>query len=217
MSVRLTHILECKGFRQLGDLHGLSFREFLSFRNCGKKTVNELRGIVSTIQQVQQSRDGRLVSTTNNAPVQGGCFFITAVAQEMSPFELPLSVRLERVLEKHGVIRLGDLNGVSVSQFHGLRNCGRKTVAELVRLLEVAAEGKFSFPLDQKVETRLFAEHLDAYLGQLDTFDRNAVLFRYGATLPSPLTLKSAGRKLHVTRERVRQLCVLVLPSWSPK
>ena len=210
MSVRLAHVLELGGFRQLGDLHGLSFGEFLSFRNCGKKTVNELRGIVSMAQQVQQSPDGRLVSTTNNIPVQCGCFFIAAGAQEMSPFVLPLSVRLERVLEKRGIIRLGDLHGVSVSEFRRLRNCAGKTVAELIRLLEGAAEGKFSFPLDQKVETRLFAEHLDAYLGQLEAFARNAVLFRYGATLPSPLTLEAAGRKLHVTRERVRQVCALV-------
>jgi hypothetical protein len=72
MSVRLANVLERGGFRQLGNLHGLSFGEFRSFRNCGKKTVNELRGIVSIAQQVQQSPDGRLVSTINNVPVQGG-------------------------------------------------------------------------------------------------------------------------------------------------
>jgi hypothetical protein len=210
MSVRLAHILEFKHFRQFGDLHGLSFGEFRAFRNCGKKTVNELRGIVNMAQQVQQSPNGGFVSTTNNVPVQGGCFFIAENAYELNPFELPLTARLERVLEKKGIIRLGDLHGVSVSEFRRLRNCGGKTVAELIRLLEGAAEGKFSFPLDQKVETRLFAEHLDAYLGQLEAFARNAVLFRYGATLPSPLTLEAVGRKLYVTRERVRQVCALV-------
>lgn len=49
-SVRLKHILGSKNFRLVGDPHGLTFSEFLSYRNCGKKTVVELRESVRSIQ-----------------------------------------------------------------------------------------------------------------------------------------------------------------------
>lgn len=54
VSVRLQHVFEFKHFRLIGDLHGLSFSEIRSYRNCGKKTLDELRELVSTIQHSHQ-------------------------------------------------------------------------------------------------------------------------------------------------------------------
>jgi hypothetical protein len=53
VSVRLRHIFEHKRFCILGDIHGISYAEFGKFRNCGKKTVTELRELVRMVQRAQ--------------------------------------------------------------------------------------------------------------------------------------------------------------------
>ena len=53
VSVRLRHIFEYKRFCILGDIHGISYAEFGKFRNCGKKTVTELRALIRIIQRAQ--------------------------------------------------------------------------------------------------------------------------------------------------------------------
>ncbi|MEW6211601.1 MAG: DNA-directed RNA polymerase subunit alpha C-terminal domain-containing protein [Acidobacteriota bacterium] len=50
LSTRLAGVLEKKGFRLLGDLHGLSFEEARGFKNCGRRTVAELESFVHRIQ-----------------------------------------------------------------------------------------------------------------------------------------------------------------------
>ncbi len=50
VSVRLRHILEFKHFRLFGDMHGRTFLEFGDYRNCGKKTLDELHELVRAIQ-----------------------------------------------------------------------------------------------------------------------------------------------------------------------
>jgi hypothetical protein len=52
-SVRLTHVLQSKGVQLFGELHGLTYLEFATSRNCGQKTLQELRELVRTVQQGQ--------------------------------------------------------------------------------------------------------------------------------------------------------------------
>jgi hypothetical protein len=50
VSVRLAHVLQFKNFRLLGELHGLTYYEVSKYRNCGRKTVEELRQLVRNVQ-----------------------------------------------------------------------------------------------------------------------------------------------------------------------
>lgn len=43
LSVRLSNVLEYKNIRLTGELHGLYYAEFSTWRNCGRKTVVELQ------------------------------------------------------------------------------------------------------------------------------------------------------------------------------
>lgn len=210
ISVRLWHILDFKRFHALGDLHGLTFSEFLSFRNCGRKTLEELRELVSMVSKACRPNQPTPNGTSMEAPVPPGCFLIPASLRNLNPFDLPLPARLEGIFKKEGIVRLGDLHGLSVRDFLNLGNCGRKTVAELIRLIERAAAGEFTFPDGQIVETRIFAELVDAYFARLKHSVRDAVVLRYGGTTSCLLTLEEVGGKLKVTRERVRQMCVFV-------
>jgi hypothetical protein len=50
MSVRLQNILGWKECRVMGDLDGLRFSELARWRNCGKRTLLELVGIIRCLQ-----------------------------------------------------------------------------------------------------------------------------------------------------------------------
>ncbi|MGO8837675.1 MAG: hypothetical protein ACLQAH_01560 [Limisphaerales bacterium] len=51
VSVRLGHIFEFKKFRLLGELHGLTYDEIAKYRNCGRRTIDELQVLVRKVQQ----------------------------------------------------------------------------------------------------------------------------------------------------------------------
>jgi hypothetical protein len=208
ISVRLKRIFELKRFKLLGDLHGIGFAEFLRFRNCGTKTLEELRGLVRSIQRGQVAVPGASIDATAPAPVQAGYFFISTKAHELNLRDLPLSARLEGVLAKKRVARLGDLNGISVQELRRLPNCGKKTIEELVRLVERAAAGEFD-PATGPFSTSDIGDvlcRLDRLLAELPTRDRDILLLRLGAEGNRIGTLEEVGAKFKLTRERVRQI-----------
>lgn len=57
VSVRLRHVFESKHLRLCGDLHGLSFSGIRAYRNCGNKTLNELRERLRAIQHSHETPD----------------------------------------------------------------------------------------------------------------------------------------------------------------
>jgi len=46
LSVRLINVFRNRDLKLLGDLHGLRFKEFMSYRNFGKKTLLELNAFL---------------------------------------------------------------------------------------------------------------------------------------------------------------------------
>jgi DNA-directed RNA polymerase alpha subunit len=61
LSVRLANILANKNIRLAGELHGLNYRDFLRWQNCGRKTVAELQNVV---RQMQSGSDEIAVART---------------------------------------------------------------------------------------------------------------------------------------------------------
>ena len=112
VSVRLQHIFEFKHLCLFGDLHGRSLSEIRGYRNCGKKTLDELRELVRAIQHSHQTPDanGQADVLVHEAPptVAGGAIFVPVKLHELNVADLPLSIRLEGVLQRKGVRRLGD-------------------------------------------------------------------------------------------------------------
>jgi DNA-directed RNA polymerase alpha subunit len=46
VSVRLWNVLQKLGYRTLGDLHGESYKEICLAKNCGRKTIVELKDLI---------------------------------------------------------------------------------------------------------------------------------------------------------------------------
>jgi len=160
---------------------------------------------------MRNSRKPRKGSRAILSPKSGESepFRIPREAHDLKPSELPLSVRLENVLRAMGIDRLGELQGVSVDQFWKERNCGKRTVEELRRLLERVAAGEFQ-PPRKDFTTADAGEMIKDLEGILDKLplprDRKIFLMRLGAETEEAPILKDVGTKFKVTRERVRQI-----------
>lgn len=132
MPPRLRNILHGLGLKQAGDLNGKEYRHFLRAPGMGVKTMRDLREVVQRIQE------GRTL-TTLRAPqetVQSSrCFIVPEAMRGVVPYELRISARLDGVLRRMGIARLGDLHGVEQYEMHLVSGCGAKTLKEALALI----------------------------------------------------------------------------------
>lgn len=205
MSVRLSNVLLNQEFRVYGDIHGFRYDAFLGFRNCGKTTIRELRGIVLRIQS--ESPDAEL-PPSEVAPIEDGLIRVAPRARMLRLVDLPLSARLENALRAHGLASLNDLDRFAVTDVMGWKNFGRRSLGELKLLLERAAKGEFEIPgLDTaKWKPCHLLAQLQVLLVSIRPRDRALVLRRLGAKPGSLATLEEIGGEFNLTRERVRQV-----------
>src|SRR5437868_9286205 len=97
-----------------------------------------------------------------------------------------------------GINRLGELQGVSVIEFWKERNCGKRTVEELRRLLERIAAGEFQSPRKEftTADAGEMIESLEKILEKLPLpRDRKIFLMRLGAETEEAPILKDVGMK----------------------
>jgi RNA polymerase sigma factor (sigma-70 family) len=186
----------------------MSYAEFMRFRNFGKRTLQDLRELVKT---VQRAHPGTIVQPTDRpppGPVVADSFFIPPRAHALDPCDLPLSGRLESALQRKGIARLGELHGLPLREFRRLSNCGRRTIDELIRLLERVARGEFD-----AVQVEFSPAHCHEVLARLDQLlirlpprNQEILRLRLASEASHALTLEEIGAQFKLTRERVRQI-----------
>src|SRR5439155_8828324 len=197
----------------LGDLHGSLYSEIRGYRNCGRKTLDELRKLVHAIQHSHQTSfaDGQDDFVLHEAPpsMATGAIYVPVKLHELHVADLPLSVRLEGMLERKGVRRLGDIHGVSICDLRGIENCGRKTISELAHLIERAAAGEFSTSADIAWNPAELVRTLDMLVSDLPDRNEEILILRLGGSSDEVPILEEVGAKFRLTRERVRQIVEL--------
>jgi hypothetical protein len=201
-SARLRHVFEFRNFQLAADLHGVTFPELRRYRNCGRKTIDELRALVRTIQRLHQPAD---VQETP-ASVAGEAFNIPPNARDLELADLPLSLRLEGVLRQKGACRLGDLHGVSIADILRIRNCGGYTIAELEHLIARAAAGEFVADADLASNPAESVRFLDALIDALPDRNEEILLLRLGGKRNEIPALHEVGARFALTRGRVSQI-----------
>jgi len=203
MSVRLKHMLETAGFTKLGELHGRNISSFAEYRNFGPKTRAELQKMVHQVQVNARKGDLSQMRDPNVEPIT-----IPPSAKAASFSELPISVRFRHVLEKQSLTRLGDLQGLYPNDFLNVRACGKKTLSELLGLVERAAAGEFDVPArsDAGLSPAELLTALDHGMAQLPAFSAKAVQLRFGAKADRIVTLAEVGKRMNRTREFIRQV-----------
>lgn len=206
LSVRLGNALEHAGkIRLVGELHGLSFGDIGKWRNCGRKTVTELRELV---RQLQSGSNEVFLFEQQSRQFNMSLLVVPPKACGLKLAELPLSVRLGNALQKSGYRTLDDLNGVGIGDLLKLNNCGRKSILELRELIYRAGKGEFSASAvgDIASSLREVASGIDAGLARLSKRNRRIFEARLFGNNGDPRRLEDVGSEFGMTRERVRQI-----------
>lgn len=203
ISTRLRHILQDAGLRTLWDLQGLKYSVVSRFRNCGPKTLAELELFVEALQK-------GLLPTREPPPERPSPpeFKVPLAARHLKVAHLPISTRLENVLDRANISTLGQLDGYSVLKFLVIRGCGPKTLAEMRQFLARAATGEFQGPyggLSPSTVVQL-VRLIDELLLRLTARDRRILLLRLGGYGDRPPSFEAIGREFRISTEGIRQM-----------
>ncbi len=129
VSTRLAHVLQAAGIQRFGELDGWTYSQLLELPNCGRKTIAELRSLLTNSDAL-----------TKAPPVER--LSVPASLHALSLFDLPVSSRLTVVLRKNGISRLGELHGITLDSVRRFNRRGRETASELTRLLQAVARSE---------------------------------------------------------------------------
>jgi len=204
VSVRLSNVFGQAKLHLLGDLHGKTYREIGRYRNCGRKTLDELRNVIRQIQigEFQYPVGGESTSTDPNI------VSVSTGVRNVLLEELPVSARLENVLRACGYRTLGDLHGCDLRELSKMENCGRKSIFQLNQLLRWAEAGEFTPAPSTSVNDPLTSaiRLIDVGMGSVSERDRAIVTQRLFGDKGESTTLEEVGEQFGMTRERVRQI-----------
>ncbi len=210
-SSSLSAVLRILKVRRLNDLAKLTHEDIKRVTTDGERFVLELTKLIEHAASggLREPEAKRRFAATRVADER------IQVARAISRIEvsdLPLSVRLQGVLQRKAVQRLGDLDQVAYCDLRRMDNCGRKTINELRAILDrLNADDSALLPRAQeKVTPSALLAQLDALLAQLPKRDLEILTSRLGAESGEPATLESIGRRFGMTRERVRQIVELL-------
>ncbi len=211
VSIRLWNVLESFGCRTLGDLQGKSYKEIYLAKNCGRKTILELKHLIDEFLSDEDLRELSALATARNA---AETLYIPQEARGLPLAACPMPIRLFNVLRGLDFRLVGDLHGFSVKELKGIQNCGSQTVSDLELFVERIQQGEFETKLTaapilfapQDLNLTRFVEFIDEFLNEISPRDRDVLALRFGAAGDAPLTLEQVGEKYGVTRERIRQI-----------
>jgi hypothetical protein len=202
VAVRLGRMLREAGVACLGDLDGKRLSDFEERRGCGPLSRVALRRLV-----IKALYPG-VRETANLRPIRMRDYVAPPAAIQVAEAdrglkvdELPMSVRLEKVLGGMGMRRLGELHGVLLADLLARPNCWRGTVAELQRLVGRAAAGEFSFCEEERARwsAKDLLEEMDRLVGALSLRDRGFLLLRFGGVKGEMASYKVVGKRFGVT------------------
>ena len=206
LSERLRNLLRYAGIRLLGDLDGKRLSNFEPYRGCGQGTLWEVRCMIFKALHpgVKPDLSTRPIPMRYWRPSKPTIEVVRA-AEDLRPKDLPVSVRLEGVLQGLGIERLGQLHGLPVHKLLVRPNCGRKTIAELRTLLLRAEAGEFALSQEEIASSTPadLLRHIDNLVSRLPEQKRAFLLLRFGGTGHEPQTFREIGQQHGLTGSAV--------------
>ena len=121
--------------------------------------------------------------------------------------DLGLTVRLSNVFSRHKIVTVSDLGRHSLSQMFGFSNFGRKSVTDLIDVLEraLAAGVQTNDVRASEISDRPLLDLVEATLQRLTERQQDILRRRMGWGI-APQTLAEIGDSYGITRERIRQI-----------
>jgi hypothetical protein len=139
MSVRLANVLDSRKIRLLGELNGLTYGQIRNYRNCGRKTLDELRALVGMICAGKLITPTDIIGIPSSSPAQVGCTFLPEEANKINVSDLPLPRPSKETLAEF-MAKVPPVLCRALAVVHsvpGVTSCGSptrlKTMDELVR------------------------------------------------------------------------------------
>ncbi|MGI9034597.1 MAG: sigma-70 family RNA polymerase sigma factor, partial [Pyrinomonadaceae bacterium] len=218
VSIRLWNVLRRLGYQNLGDLQGESYKEIYQTKNCGRKSLLELRDFIAEYlsdndaQELTNFIERKKLSEIKTR--QSETIYIPQEARGLSLSSFSLPTRLSNVLGNLDFHLVGDLQGFAFNEFKNLGNCGKKTFLELqefvAKIQQDDFNGEMSVPqivlMPQELNLSRLVEFIDGFLNELPPRERDILDLRFGASGSASFTLEEVGEKYGLTRERIRQI-----------
>lgn len=205
LSTRTSNVLARLGVQSVRDFRKLSPQQLVETKHCGIKSRQEILRVVR-----------HYAPTSMLAIMAGDHFWTPASAIDLSVPEfakkwplhlLPISVRLQNVLQRLLCHTLGDLKNISGSMIVASPDCGARTISGLASFLKRVRRGRFGTPRERGKLAPLpyVVQQVDLFMEGLAAHHHTILEGRLGAS-GKPITLNGIGQKFHMTRERVRQI-----------
>ena len=153
-SRRMHRLFERANIRVLGDLDGKRLSDFAAYPGCNNGTLRELRWLLLRFLHRIFEPDlttWPILMCDYRPP--GPAFQVPLAIHDLSPHDFPVSIRLENVLRRLGIERMGQLDGLPIRKLLMTHNCGRHTLDELNTLLRRAEAGEFGLPEEGQSRT----------------------------------------------------------------
>ena len=193
ISTRLAHLLQTVGIERLGDLSGRTFLEFWKYPNCGRKTIEELRHLLSQAQTTSQSAEDDHLE-------------VPPSLHERSPYDFSPPRRVTRLLRKYGISRLGELRQITPNELRSATRYKAETLTELSRFLDRVRQSESVVRLTRFMPSEIagLLRALAEAIGTLPTEKRRMTELRLGGGIDGPVwPVHDIGRELNLSESYV--------------
>jgi hypothetical protein len=199
---RLGELLRRAGICALGDLDGKRLSDFEDYHRWPRQALWELRQVILAAIHPDLPPDRR----TRPIPIhhwwpRERAIEVSPTARDLRLQDLPVSARLEGVLQSLGIESLGQLHSLPQGKLWVRANCGQKTLAELRILLRRAEAGEFTLSPEQVTSSTPadLISLIDQIVHRLPERERAFLMLRFGASGQAPLLLRQLGQQYRVT------------------
>lgn len=217
LSVRTRNCCRREKITTLGQLAEQTERSILHWHGAGKKTLEEIRQIVGAhglqLSEVNYVRPRQL-----KLPTQSDNIDLQTAPMELKRkltirlIDLPLSTRASKILANAELTYLGDLLQIEESDVLRLPNSGRKTLKEILKLVQ-----RFDLRLNMQITdwSAAKARELELALSKELSADRKARSSKALADAgPAPTCLEGELERVVLTIEKGRNT-ILLLKLWG--
>jgi hypothetical protein len=144
VSTRLRKVLHWLGIERLGQLDGLPVARLLQTRNCGQRTLEELKMLLCRAEAGEFGLPEAGGASRAGADPHPPDYIAIPEDLKSKPIESlnaksaggsRLPKRLRNLLEYAGIRLLGDLDGKRLADFEPYRGCGGETIEALRRMV----------------------------------------------------------------------------------
>lgn len=231
LPTKLENALYKKGYWTIGEFLSSSRKDIRSIKNVGDKSEKYLFLVKKKLENILEdnkkykkairkrslNRENKLISKAKVPPKK---YLPAKEPSELFTYKLPPSLKLtdsiavlglltrleNTLINKGGVITIGDFCRLSGKEMKKIRNIGGKSEAFLLKL---STQIKLRLKDDETEQKIPAGELLNILLSRVrNTRLRDVILRRYGLLSGDKETLEEIGKYYRVTRERIRQLQV---------